>query len=99
MKKKEKALEKFRRNQINILVATNIVEEGVDIPACNMIDRFSKIPNFGSYVQSKGRARSKESIYLVLVDKQDQTEYQQSLYDFMMIEKVGRGCFILIIKL
>jgi ERCC4-related helicase len=46
-------LKKFRKHEINILVSTNIVEEGVDIPACNMIIRFSKIHNFGSYIQSK----------------------------------------------
>ena len=46
-------LQKFRKHEINILVSTNIVEEGVDIPACNMIIRFSKIHNFGSYIQSK----------------------------------------------
>ncbi len=46
-------VESFRKNEINILIATNIVEEGVDVPACNLIVRFSKINNFGSYIQSK----------------------------------------------
>ncbi|RNA38512.1 Endoribonuclease Dicer [Brachionus plicatilis] len=49
----EKALRSFRKHEINILVATSIVEEGVDVPACNMVIRFSKIYNFGSYIQSK----------------------------------------------
>lgn len=52
-KKKDKTLKKFRSHEINILISTNIVEEGVDVPACNMIVRFSKIQNFGSYIQSK----------------------------------------------
>ncbi len=51
--KQKEVLDKFRHHEINILVATNIVEEGVEIPACNVVIRFSRIPNFGSFVQSK----------------------------------------------
>jgi endoribonuclease Dicer len=46
-----KVIDRFREFKINILIATNIVEEGVDIPSCNTVIRFSKIHNFGSYIQ------------------------------------------------
>jgi endoribonuclease Dicer len=80
-------LQKFRKHEINILVSTNIVEEGVDIPACNMIIRFSKIHNFGSYIQSKGRARSDNSSYYILVDEEQSKDYDKDIVNFLEIEQ------------
>ena len=42
-----------KRHGKNILIATNVIEEGIDIGSCNMIIRFSNPPNFCSYIQSK----------------------------------------------
>jgi len=28
-------LEKFRRGQLNVIIATNVVEEGLDVSTCN----------------------------------------------------------------
>ncbi len=33
----------------------------MDIKTCNVVVRFDRIPEFRSYVQSKGRARAKPS--------------------------------------
>lgn len=66
-KKQEEVLEKFRKGQINLLVSTSVVEEGVDVPKCNMVIRFDFPENFRSYVQSKGRARAKVSKYILLI--------------------------------
>ena len=50
---KKDILEKFRDGKVNVLIGTSIIEEGVDIPACNMVLRFNLPKNFGSYIQSK----------------------------------------------
>jgi ERCC4-related helicase len=46
-------MEKFRSHEINILIGTNVIEEGIDIPLCNMIFKlygeifhFSRCKNF-----------------------------------------------------
>ena len=60
-KKQEEVLRKFRndkkRHEFNVLIATSVVEEGLDIPKCNVVCRFDFPKNYCSYVQSKGRER------------------------------------------
>ena len=54
MKQKE-IMREFREGHCNLLVATSVLEEGVDIPACNLIIRFDKIVTYCDYVQTKGK--------------------------------------------
>ncbi|CAF3332479.1 unnamed protein product [Rotaria sp. Silwood2] len=54
-------IKEFQAGAINVLVATAVVEEGLDIPKCNLVFRFNRPPNFSSYMQSKGRARAKQN--------------------------------------
>ena len=48
------SLFKFRVGAMNCLVATAVVEEGLDIQRCNLVVRFDDIETLRSYVQSKG---------------------------------------------
>ncbi len=73
-KKQEEVLRQFRRREFNLLIATCVVEEGLDIPKCNVVCRFDFPKSFRSYVQSKGRARAKDSRYYLLVDERFQME-------------------------
>jgi len=54
MKQKE-IMRLFHEGTCNLLVATSVLEEGVDIPACNLIIRFDRIKTYCDYVQTKGR--------------------------------------------
>ena len=78
-KKQEEILRKFRRHEFNLLIATSVVEEGLDIPKCNVVCRFDFPNNFCSYVQSKGRARAKKSRYIMLVEQEERTEKEGDL--------------------
>ena len=78
-KKQEKVLRQFRRHDFNLLIATSVVEEGLDIPECNLVCRFDFPKNYCSYVQSKGRARAKESSYYILVDEEEKVEKESEL--------------------
>ena len=53
MKQKE-IIDKFRQGNCNLLVSTSVLEEGVDIPACNVIIKFDLLKTYCDYVQSKG---------------------------------------------
>lgn len=87
VKKQNEILEKFRKEKLNLLVATSVVEEGVDVPKCNLVVRFDFPQNLRSYIQSKGRARAKESTYLILIEKEKEAEVRSQLWDYQELEK------------
>ncbi|CAG9318366.1 unnamed protein product [Blepharisma stoltei] len=84
----EYSLDDFRLGNINVLVATTVVEEGIDIPSCNFVIRYDSPPNnLRSYVQSKGRARDKDSKFIVLTPMHNQAETIDLIrrFDYMIV--------------
>jgi ERCC4-related helicase len=61
-------LSDLRRGDINILIATSVVEEGVDVQACSFVLVFDTLKNIKSYIQMKGRARQKDAKFFVFQD-------------------------------
>ncbi|XP_030831983.1 interferon-induced helicase C domain-containing protein 1 isoform X2 [Strongylocentrotus purpuratus] len=76
--RQEAALDAFKSDQANpggvtrganLLVATDIVQEGLDIPACNVIIRYNFVSNEIGTVQAKGRARKEGSKCYLIVER------------------------------
>ncbi|XP_068874283.1 endoribonuclease Dicer isoform X3 [Aphelocoma coerulescens] len=87
----KQVLRKFRAHETNLLIATSIVEEGVDIPKCNLVVRFDLPTEYRSYVQSKGRARAPISNYIMLADTDKIKSFEEDLKTYKAIEKILRN--------
>ncbi|XP_037349872.1 ATP-dependent RNA helicase DHX58 isoform X2 [Talpa occidentalis] len=62
-KDQQEVIREFRAGTLNLLVATSVAEEGLDIPSCNVVVRYGLLTNEISMVQARGRARADHSIY------------------------------------
>ncbi|XP_002982062.2 endoribonuclease Dicer homolog 2 [Selaginella moellendorffii] len=62
------SLEDFRAGKANVIVATNVAEEGLDIQSCSLVIRFNMPKTERSSIQSRGRARKQGSDYVILME-------------------------------
>lgn len=86
-RKQEDVLRKFRSHDCNVMISTAILEQGFDLPKCNLVIRFDMPGTFHSYVQSKSRARSQNPYYITLVCEVERKLYLQKYAEYMEVEK------------
>ncbi|PVU98382.1 hypothetical protein BB559_001619 [Furculomyces boomerangus] len=60
-------LKEFRNGDINMIVSTKVLEEGIDIPECSLVIQFDPAKTLIGFVQSRGRARKLTSGYTMMV--------------------------------
>ncbi|XP_048454571.1 interferon-induced helicase C domain-containing protein 1 [Rhincodon typus] len=65
----KEVLGKFRDGDINLLIATTVAEEGLDIKECNFVIRYGLVTNEIAMVQARGRARSDDSTYALVANE------------------------------
>ena len=59
----------FRVGERNLVIATAVAEEGLDIQTCCTVIRWDPPPNMVSWAQSRGRARRKSSSLILLAEE------------------------------
>ena len=60
---------RFREREINLLITTSVAEEGLDVQPCSLVVRYDLCRTLTSYIQSRGRARRKNSHFVVFLQK------------------------------
>ena len=86
---KDQALQDFHKGTYNVLVATSVAEEGIDIPACNLVIRYLHITNEIARVQASGRARAMEASAYTIVQSNSSNhlrEMKNKELDFLVNE-------------
>ncbi|KAI1482012.1 hypothetical protein F4774DRAFT_430201 [Daldinia eschscholtzii] len=73
-------MHRFRHGDLNCIFATSVGEEGIDMPDCNIIIRFDLCKTMIQYIQSRGRARRKDSKFFHMVEYTN-TAQLQSIFE------------------
>ncbi|XP_076602471.1 interferon-induced helicase C domain-containing protein 1 [Chaetodon auriga] len=63
---REDVLTKFSKGEVNLLIATTVAEEGLDIPECNFVIRYGLVTNEIAMIQAQGRGRAEGSSYTLV---------------------------------
>ncbi|CAJ0926448.1 unnamed protein product, partial [Ranitomeya imitator] len=79
-------IQKFSSGELNLLIATSVAEEGLDIKECNIVIVYGLIHNEIAMVQTRGRARAEESALILVasrssgaIDHDSVNEYREDL--------------------
>ncbi|KAJ6957432.1 endoribonuclease Dicer [Populus alba x Populus x berolinensis] len=78
-------LESFRSGKVNLLFATDVVEEGIHVPNCSCVIRFDLPKTVRSYVQSRGRARQNNSNFITMLERGN-TKQRDQLFEIIRSE-------------
>ncbi len=93
-KKQIEALERFRNGESNILVATSVAEEGLDIPSTDLVVFYEAVPSEIRAIQRKGRTgRGKMGRVVVLMGRGTRDEgyyWASSRKEKKMYEQISR---------
>ncbi len=81
-KQQIKLLDNFRDGFFNVLIATSVAEEGLDIPSVDLVIFYEPIPSAIRHIQRRGRTgRHEKGRVIVLMAKQTRDEgYKWSAY-------------------
>ncbi|VAH67440.1 unnamed protein product [Triticum turgidum subsp. durum] len=70
-KMQKDTLDSFRSGKVNLLFTTDVAEEGIDVTDCSCVIRFDLPKTTRSYMQSRGRARQKDSQYILMIEREN----------------------------
>lgn len=82
----KKVMDRFNSKEVNLLIASNVIEEGVDVQMCSIVIKFDIVQDYRAYIQSKGRARHAASLYYIMVEATERAQFTNKYLTFQSIE-------------
>jgi ERCC4-related helicase len=79
LKAQQETLTEFRAGYKNLIIATDALEEGIDVTACNLVICFDRPPNLKSFIQRRGRARQEKSKFALMYSNTEGTSQVKKL--------------------
>lgn len=90
-KSNRKVVENFKQNDLNVIVSTSVLEEGIDIQECNLVVMYDLPKTFRAYAQSKGRARMANSQYVMFAPIGGRGKLEQKLSEWKVVNDILRN--------
>lgn len=81
-------LDSFRKKEFNVLVATSIAEEGLDIPEVNLVIFYEPVSSEIRHIQRKGRTGRKSSGNVIILTSKDTVDMHILYANRKRIEKM-----------
>ncbi|XP_062383215.1 interferon-induced helicase C domain-containing protein 1-like [Sardina pilchardus] len=81
-------IRKFNSGEVNLLIATTVAEEGLDIQKCNIVIRYCLVTSEIAMIQARGRGRADGSSYIVIgvegsgvIERERLNEWKENLME------------------
>lgn len=94
----DRVLEKFKRDELNLIICTSVLEEGIDLQECNLVIAYDLPKHYRSYVQTRGRARMSRSEYVIMTPLGETQKLQKNIAEWSIINDILKKVFIFIGK-
>ncbi|KAH8355167.1 hypothetical protein KR093_007437, partial [Drosophila rubida] len=76
------AIQQFRDGEANLMVCSSVLEEGIDVQSCNYVLILDPLKTFNMYVQTKGRARSKNAFFVLFSSELDREKTTSQIHQY-----------------
>lgn len=87
-------VDRFRRNHLNMIVASSVLEEGIDLQMCNLVFSYDAPSGYRAYAQSKGRARMSTSQYTILTGHDEYSKLEIKVNEFSTIDRMLKSYLV-----
>ncbi|EDV54938.1 endoribonuclease Dicer [Drosophila erecta] len=81
-KNQKAAIQKFREGEANLMICSSVLEEGIDVQACNYVLILDPLKTFNMYVQTKGRARSPNASFVLFASELEETKISKQISQY-----------------
>jgi Lhr-like helicase len=99
----DQILDAFRIGACNFIIATSVLEEGIDISSCNLVICFDRPSNLKSFIQRRGRARDQKSNFVMMMSENDvltkKTNWQALEEEMIMVYQEERRILDTVLEL